>query len=284
MPWHITSFYQFTPQTSSEIAARKGQLEAGLEGMLGLILLAPEGINGTVAGTQEQIQSFKQIVGGDLHYKDSTSEEAPFKTARVVVKPEIVGMKRPDIFPEEDENYHLSAREWHEMLSAENPPIVIDTRNWYETKIGVFKGAVDPGITTFSQWGEFADTADLPKDQPVLIYCTGGIRCEKVMVDLRARGLEKVYQLRDGILGYLAEYPDGLFEGECFVFDDRVAVDAQLKPTERYGLCPGCGAPEEPRSICRWCKGPSTVCPKCEADWDEACSKTCRDRIRRHLA
>lgn len=276
MPWHITSFYQFTPQSSTEIAARKAQFEAGLGGMVGQILLAPEGINGTVAGTAEQVEAFKDLVGRDVRYKDSVSDAAPFRHARVDVRKEIVTMKRPDLAPDIEENGHLTAEEWHRMLTSGEPHVLVDTRNRYETKIGTFRGAIDPEIDHFSQWGAFADSAGLDPETPVMIFCTGGIRCEKVMLDLRARGLEKVYQLRDGILGYLAEYPDGEFEGECFVFDERVAVDGWLRPSERYRLCPGCGNPEDHRTPCPSCGEASAVCADCRPTWGDFCSKACR--------
>lgn len=257
-------------------------------GVIGLVLIAPEGINGTVAA-QTELADFKAFVSGlraaflNMSYKDSESEAAPFRDLRVEVRKEIVGMKRTDLLPLEQENGHLTPREWHELLESGEELTLIDTRNRYETRLGVFKGAVDPGIDHFSHWPDYADKAEIPRDKPVLIYCTGGIRCEKVALDLLSRGFDKVFQLRDGILGYLAEYPEGFFQGECFVFDDRVAVDSNLEPTSRYGICPACGQPAESDARCEWCESGSFVCPSCREQWGTACSKTCRDRIQRHV-
>lgn len=287
--WHVTSFYRFLPFSEAELPARRDQILAWLEGhqCLGLVLLAPEGINATIAGSQEAMDTFKAFLADeigvtDASFKDSQSERRPFRDLRVVIREEIVGLKRPDLAPFDPDQGHLSPKEWHEMLEGDENPVLIDTRNHYETKIGIFPGAIDPNITNFSEWGAYADKADLPKDRPIMIYCTGGIRCEKVMLDLRERGFEKVFQLRDGILGYLEEYPEGHFQGECFVFDDRVAVDANLTPSKIYDVCPGCGGPAESKFNCAWCEGPSFVCEDCRPNWLEACSKTCRDRLQRH--
>jgi UPF0176 protein len=290
MKWAVTSFYRFLSLDAEQIARHRQEVGDWLAAneFVGLVILAPEGINGTVAGPVDLIADFKthltqSIRGLDgISFKDSTCPQAPFRGLRVEIRSEIVGMKRPDIVPLEPENGHLSPREWHELLDSGRPVTLIDTRNQYETRLGLFRGARDPGLDHFSHWPEYAERAEIPRDRPVMIYCTGGIRCEKVALDLRSRGFEKVYQLRDGILGYLAEYPDGYFEGECFVFDDRVAVDSDLQPTAKYGICPACGEPAESRAPCGWCEGPSFICPSCEPEWSSACSKTCRDRIQRH--
>lgn len=285
----VTSFYRFVPLGDERLGEIRSELKAWMAGhaVLGLVVLANEGINGTVAGEPANIGEFKVFVGGllglnDLRFKDSTCEEPPFHRVSVDIRSEIVGMKRPDLVPDSVENSHLSPREWHEILASDQPKVVIDTRNRYETLAGKFKGAVDPGLSHFSEWGKYLDSAEIPEDVPVLIYCTGGIRCEKAILELRRRGRENVYQLRDGILGYLAEYPDGFYEGDCFVFDDRVAVDRNLQPSGRYGICPGCGLTSDAKQTCGWCGADFFLCAECEVSWEGGCSKTCRDRIRRH--
>lgn len=256
-------------------------------GLMGLALLAPEGINATVAGAEGPIESFKVLIRGvlgndEIRFKDSVSQIPPFKRVTVDIRTEIVGLKRPDLTPNATEDHHLSAREWHEMLGSDEPKIVIDTRNGYETSLGMFHGAIDPSLDRFSDWSGYLDKEPLPTDQPILIYCTGGIRCEKAILDMRAHGFERVYQLRDGILGYLAEYPDGQFEGECFVFDDRVSLGSDLLPTGNFGICPGCGLTSGAKKACSWCGEAYFVCPRCEPTWDPVCSKTCLDRWSRH--
>jgi len=253
--------------------------------MSGLVLLAPEGINGTVAGDSESIEDYKSFVQselGEIRFKDSISKVPPFHRTSVDIRREIVGMKRPDLVPTRAEDNHLSPSEWHAFLESDRPRLLIDTRNRYETQLGIFEGAVDPNLASFSDWSAYFDESKIDPSTPVLIYCTGGIRCEKVMLEMRSRGFGEVYQLRDGILGYLAEFPEGHFKGECFVFDDRVALDAHLQPTQRYGICPACGLPSGNRKTCGWCEGTFYLCEGCEEKWPGACSKTCRDRIERH--
>jgi UPF0176 protein len=287
--WSITSFYRFLPLTDERVADLREAIEARMQQdqLLGLIIVSPEGVNGTLAGGHHEIESFEtylveQLHGEELRFKRSVSAEAPFHRVSVVIRQEIVGLKRPDLVPESPEDRHLSPAEWHAWLASDRPRTVIDTRNRYETRIGKFSEAVDPDLSNFSSWAEYAESGAVPKDVPVLIYCTGGIRCEKVLLDLRQRGYHDVYQLRDGILGYLAEYPNGFYEGECYVFDDRVAVDQNLQPTQRYATCPGCGLPADAARTCGRCGDSYVVCPDCEANWGPVCSKPCRDLYLRH--
>jgi len=285
--WHITSFYRFVRIEESGLGALKSELKGWMlaRGMKGLVIVAPEGINGTVSGSLETIGDFKSYIRSlievaDLRFKDSESTVRPFRRLSVDCRDEIVGMKRTDLVPESEEDHHLTASEWHAMITSENPPVVIDTRNKYETLAGKFRGAVDPALKTFSDLPEYLDSSNLPKDEPVLIYCTGGIRCEKAILAMRDRGFDKVYQLRDGILGYLAEFPNGEYEGDCFVFDDRVALDQALQPSGRYGICPGCGLTSNDKRQCDICARDYFVCTECNPTWPPVCGKTCRDRWR----
>lgn len=292
-PWFVTSFYRFTRLSEAQVDEIRSALECWMKEheVLGLVLVATEGVNGTVAGTsREGIAAFKAMIQGlvgldDFPFKDSESDLPPFHRVSVDRRREIVGMKRPDLVPESTEDNHLSPREWHEWLESGRPALVVDTRNAYETQLGKFKGAIDPDLKTFSDWGAYLEKGELPTDVPVLIYCTGGIRCEKAILEMRGRGFEQVYQLRDGILGYLAEYPEGHYEGECFVFDDRVAVDKDLKPTERFGVCPACGLPASEKFECVRCGEEYYRCPTCEERWSSpVCSKACLDRYTRDEA
>jgi UPF0176 protein len=287
-PWHITSFYRFLTVPADEVRSVRDELLAVMRQaeLMGLTIVAPEGINGTVAGSWPGVEALKahltQRFSSEVRFKDSISEEPPFRRLSVVTRREIVGMKRPELVPSAPYDHHLSPSEWHAMLSSPRPPLVIDTRNSYEFGVGRFRGAIDPGLKSFSEWGDHLRLAEYPKDEPVLIYCTGGIRCEKAILEMRAQGFEKVYQLRDGILGYLAEYPEGHYEGECYVFDDRVAVDAHLRPSSRFSTCPGCGLAADVERHCAWCGEPFRTCEGCMDSWPDACDKTCRDRLQRH--
>ncbi len=219
MSWYVTSFYQFYEIPVEELGKLRFDIKERMAelAMVVLIILAPEGINGTVSGVENDISSFKKwlndLVPGEIRYKDSQTDAAPFKKISVIERPEIVSLKMQGVVPSEDVNTYLSPSEWHAMLEADGPKVVIDTRNRYETKVGTFRGAMDPDIKAFSEWPSYVESLDLEPETPVLIFCTGGIRCEKAGLILNSKGLKKVYQLRDGILGYLAEYPDGYFDG-----------------------------------------------------------------------
>lgn len=288
--WNVTAFYRFFPISESEMPDLRARLRLAMEEdqIRGLVIVAPEGINGTVASLGD-LTAFKTFVQSlvedrDVRFKDSVSEQPPFKRTTVVIRSEIVGLKRTDLVPETVQDHHLTPAEWHAMLSQPNPPLLIDTRNDYEVGVGKFKGAIDPGIRSFSQWSEYLQQSDFSREEPVMIYCTGGIRCEKAILAMREEGFQNIYQLRDGILGYLEEYPEGLYEGECYVFDDRVAVDAQLQPTQRFGTCPGCGLAAEAIHQCTWCGEDYHRCSECDEKWPPVCSKTCKDRYDRHGA
>ncbi len=286
MMHHVTSFYRFIPFTPARLEGLRAEIEQFMETaeIKGLVILAEEGINATICGSADAIRNFKMRLSTWLGaegttFKDSTSEKLPFRRVGVVIRPEIVTLKRSDLRPR-DERSHLSPAEWHEWLTSGREFTLVDTRNAYETKAGKFRGAVDPGLKHFSDWDAYLDQADLPKDKPVLMYCTGGIRCEKAILLMREKGWGEIYQLKDGILAYLEEFPEGEYEGECYVFDERVAVDPHLRPTERWFNCPGCGLTSENPRTCEVCGAACAICEDCQTSWPWVCSKRCRDRLR----
>jgi UPF0176 protein len=186
----------------------------------------------------------------------------------------------------------VSPAEWDRLLRTDPNVVLVDTRNDYEVAIGRFRGAVDPGLETFHGWDDWVENHPVPPGAKVLIYCTGGIRCEKAILSLQERGVDDVWQLDGGILRYLEEFPDGgMFDGECFVFDERVAVDNHLAPTVRWVKCPHCGDPAEAGSVagaCPYCGVDAVVCDGCRAlartgeSADRgACSRNCAYHVRR---
>ena len=242
----ITAAYAFFPLTAEELPLLQAELKAfGTEqGMKGLVLLAPEGVNSTVCGTPEAIHAWKQrlrALRSDIAFKDSSADGLVFRRWSVKVKPELITFKQPGVAPR-GAHKHLSPAAWRAML-ARDDVVVVDTRNTYETAIGAFRGALAPDIRHFTEFPDAIRAAAIPKDKTVLLYCTGGIRCEKAVYTMEQQGYESVYQLDGGILAYLEEYPDDAFEGECFVFDHRVAVDQHLRPSRTYRLCAVCGDP-----------------------------------------
>lgn len=274
--WHITTFYRFLPIAAEGLEGIVATWTEFLESrqVVGTLLVAEEGINATLAGSESairesQVQIRAEFGGSEVRFKDSTAAKQPFRKLVVETRPEIVGMKRRDLVPTEDQHRHLTPQEWHEWLNSDRPKFVLDTRNRYETFAGKFRGAIDPGLDRFSDFGNYLRSGDVPKDVPVLIYCTGGIRCEKAILEMEAQGFQDVYQLRDGILGYLQEFPEGEWEGECFVFDDRIAVDANLQPTERFGLCAGCGSTLDRRQTASVGLPANDLCDRCQSKQSE---------------
>lgn len=235
----------------------------------GTLLLANEGINGTIAGPRAGIDA---VLGwlredprlADLEHKESFHDEHPFLRTKVKLKKEIVTMGVEGIDPNRTVGTYLSPEEWNAVIS-DPETILIDTRNDYEVEVGTFKGAINPETRTFREFPDYVkDTLDPAKHKKVAMFCTGGIRCEKSTAYLKEQGFEEVYHLKGGILKYLEEMPreDSLWEGECFVFDERVTVDHDLNPGE-FDQCHACRRPisDEEKASEKFQLGVS--CPKC---------------------
>lgn len=281
----ICAFYYFKTLTATEVAQLKLELEQMAEGraIRGLVLIGREGINMTISGSIEGVEAFKAWLAArmdvaDPQFKDSFADKHPFHVFRVKVKKEIVTLGAPDLIPQGPCN-HISPAEWHEKLNS-GEAVVLDTRNDYEVEIGKFKNAIDFGIKEFHEFPEKLRQAGIPKEREILIYCTGGIRCEKAMLEMKRQGFERVYQLDGGILNYIKEYPRQGFEGECFVFDYRVAVDQNLAPSEKYKLCAHCGQPSTTEVACSLCPQSGIVCHHCQDQGIKTCSKNCENHAR----
>lgn len=279
----VTTFYKFFKLTTERVGEIKDELMLFCEArnIRGLLLLGTEGCNATMAGEKKAIDELKAHLQeisevGALVFKDSTASKQPFKRLKIDIREEIVTLKRPDIYPENDKNCHLTPTEWDNVLKSNDDFVLIDTRNIYETEMGMFKGAVDPRINHFSEFPAFVQSQNYPKEKKILMYCTGGIRCEKALVYMQQEGFSNVYQLDGGILNYFKEVPDGAFEGECFVFDHRVALDKELNPTSSYTLCPHCGNPAKEKIVCLQCGTEKNICSSCAKTSERnTCSKNC---------
>ena len=235
----------------------------------GTLLLAPEGINGTIAGSRDGVDSILKWLDGDerfseLRRKESFTDEMPFNRAKVKLKREIVTMGVEDIDPNDITGTYVKPEDWNELIS--DPEVtLIDTRNEYEVGIGTFKNAINPHTTSFREFPDYAKTHLNPeKNKKVAMFCTGGIRCEKSTAYLKSLGFDQVYHLQGGILRYLEEIEEeaSLWEGECFVFDDRVTVDQQLEKGQ-YDQCHACRMPisEQDKRSNAYVQGLS--CPHC---------------------
>jgi UPF0176 protein len=275
----VAALYRFA-RFADPAALREPLLATCLaRGVRGTLLLAHEGINGTIAGTSEAVEAvlaqIRTLPGcADLEVKDSWAETMPFHRTKVRLKREIVTMGQPDIDPLEDVGHYVKPADWNALIDRPDT-IVIDTRNDYEVRVGSFAGAIDPKTHSFSEFPDWFRAnrdallagAEKPK---VAMFCTGGIRCEKATAFLKAEGVEHVYHLKGGILKYLETVPqeESRFEGECFVFDQRVTVTHGLA-TGTHELCHACRMPisAEDRASPLYAVGVS--CPACYDSRDD---------------
>lgn len=232
----IAAFYAFREYPVLDLAEMRVELKASMlnNQIRGTIILASEGFNGTICGEPTELAAFitdaERILKQEIAYKSSFSGEAPFRRSEVKLKPEIVTLKR-EIEIDDGIGSHIKPGDWNELI-LDPDVFLIDSRNDYEFKTGTFRAAVNPEVNKFSDLPDFiAKTLDPAKHKKVAMFCTGGIRCEKLAPYMKGLGFENVYQLEGGILKYLEDVPaeESLWEGECFVFDSRVSVDRELQ-------------------------------------------------------
>lgn len=271
----VAAFYKFAslPDFSAHQAPLRATAEEG--GVKGTILLAPEGVNGTIAGTRDGVDTvlahLKSLPGcAEFDWKESYTDENPFLRMKVRLKKEIVTMGVEGIDPGKSHERYVEPHDWNRVISDPDT-IVIDTRNDYEVSIGTFEGAINPETTSFREFPEwFRKFREEKKFKKVAMFCTGGIRCEKSTAFLRSEGVEDVVHLKGGILKYLETVPEdeSLWRGECFVFDNRVSVGHDLSPGT-YDMCHACRQPitEEDKASKHY--SPGVSCPHCHDKYSE---------------
>ncbi len=272
----VAALYHFT--RFDDPAALKPGVEAACRdaGVKGTILLATEGVNGTIAGSRQGIDAalaYLRALPGCalLDWKESEAAEQPFLRLKVRLKKEIVTLGQPGVDPTSQVGTYVSPADWNDLIDRDDV-ILIDTRNDYEVGIGQFKGAIDPGTTSFR---EFPDWWRANKDayagKKVAMYCTGGIRCEKASSYLLSKGVDEVFHLKGGILKYLEHIPpsESSWDGECFVFDNRVSVGHGLKQGP-YDLCHACRRPISEADKASDVYQPGVQCPHCVDEYTEA--------------
>lgn len=261
----IAALYHFT-RFADPAAIRPALLDlCQTQQVKGTLLLANEGINGTIAGPRAGIDAvlthIRTLPGcADLEWKEATSDHPPFARMKVRLKKEIVTMGQPDVDPKARVGNYVEPEDWNDLIRSDDV-VLIDTRNDYEVAIGTFEGAIDPKTDTFRefpQWWE--DNKDRFHNKRVAMFCTGGIRCEKSTNFLLGQGVEDVYHLKGGILRYLEEMPadDSTWQGECFVFDNRVSV--------------GHGLAEGPHILCHGCRRPILPSDKSRPEYEHGVS------------
>lgn len=276
MMYMIAAFYRFTP--IADTAALQSTLKASLTplGLRGTLLIAPEGINGTLAGTQGAMEALLTLLHTQVglpgdEVKFSEASAMPFHKLKIRQKREIITFGHPEADPATLSGEYVAPSDWNALI-ADPEVLVLDTRNRYETRLGSFADAVDPGLDQFAEFAAYVrENLDPTRHPKVAMFCTGGIRCEKASAFLRQEGFAEVYHLKGGILKYLEEVPaeDSRWQGECYVFDHRMAVGHGLT-TGRYVMCFACGEAlsEADRADPRFEEGAS--CPLCYETTSEA--------------
>lgn len=263
--WTVAALYRFV--ALSDLPKLQAEIKAACiaNDVYGTILIAPEGINGTIAGIGGKLEAvinlldhLADVKSGELKYSTSTGK--PFLRMKVRVKKEIITMAAPEANPTKIVGTYVKPEDWNDLIK--DPEVtVLDTRNDYETAVGIFKGAIDPGIQKFTDFKDFvSEKLDPKKNKKIAMFCTGGIRCEKASAYMLAHGFEEVYHLQGGILKYLETIPaeGSMWDGECFVFDRRVAVG--------HGLTEGC------HDICYGCRFPLNDGDKDQTEYEEGVS------------
>ena len=284
---NVVSFYRFTDVADPDKVKARLQVICDRNGLLGTVLVANEGVNGTLAGTAEAVQSVFEwlhetlVLAGPIEGRWTETDEAPFRRMRVKVKREIVTLGRPDIRPDKMTGKHVGVDEWNALIS-DPETLVIDTRNQYEFEVGTFRNAVDPETDSFREFPDFAEKlAETDPNRPLAMFCTGGIRCEKATALMLELGFNEVYHLQGGILKYLEDVDDdkNLWEGECFVFDTRVAVDRD-RAEGGYVQCHACRRPLSSEDIASPDYREGVSCPKCVTSLDESRAARLEERRR----
>ncbi len=282
----VAALYKFT--AFDDPAALKGPLLTCCldEGVRGTLLLAPEGINGTIAGLADGIANVLEAVRalpgcGDIEWKESHTAEMPFNRMKVRLKREIVTMGQPGVDPTAVVGRYVEPSDWNALIAAPDV-VVIDTRNDYEVALGTFDGSIDPHTASFGEFPAWwTENRDRFEGKRVAMFCTGGIRCEKSTNYLLAQGVEEVFHLKGGILKYLEEVPEdqSRWTGDCFVFDKRVSVGHGLKEGPHV-LCYACRMPLAPDDLLRDDYEAGVSCRHCIGAHSDADRARFRERQR----
>jgi UPF0176 protein len=273
--YSVFALYKFFDFDDFQEWQNKLKTHCKSSGIKGTILLSPEGINGTVAGPRQSLEDLAALLKtddrmDDLVIKMSESPEMPFLRMKVKLKKEVIPMGRPTPKPSEVTGTFVKPEDWNDLISDPDV-ILIDTRNDYEVRLGTFKGAIDPKTENFSDFPAFIEKQkELKPETKVAMFCTGGIRCEKASAYMLDEGFEEIFQLKGGILNYLETVPQdkSLWEGDCFIFDNRVALDHDLEPTD-HDLCFGCREPVAPDEKSHPNYEAGVSCMRCAGSHDE---------------
>ena len=283
-------FYKFVPIGDPIAFQKEHHALCTSLGLKGKVLVASEGINGCVSGSEDAIARYKKILTSDerfadLVFKEGDTASHTFRKMFVRVRKEIITTKFHS--PIEKRAPYLSPQELKEWYEKGEDFIIVDARNDYESRIGKFKNAIAPSIRNFQQWPEAVEELKKFRGKKIVTYCTGGIRCEKASAYMKEMGFENVFQLHGGILAYGKECGNAFWEGKCFVFDERIVVDIETHAiSEPISHCVLCRLPSASYHNCAHtkCDEYFIACEKCHAELEGCCSKNCRNIAIRNAA
>lgn len=285
-PVRVAAFYRFADLPDFREMRDVLRDVAESHGVRGTVLMAAEGVNGTIAGSPDGVEAVlihlrSDARLADLTARDSETDSMPFRRLRVRLKKEIVTLGQPGVNPNEIVGTYVDPQDWNAVIDDPDT-IVIDARNAYEVAIGTFEGAIDPETESFRELPDWINDHEEVRQAPrVAMFCTGGIRCEKSTSWLKAQGVRDVLHLKGGILNYLEQIPEAesKWRGDCFVFDDRVSVRHGLVPGD-YSMCRACGGPVAPEDV----KSPhferGVSCPSCVTTYTDNDRARFRERQR----
>jgi len=286
MSYTVTAFYQFTPLADASASHDAYKQALAPLDLCGTLLVAPEGINGMIAGSPDAIEIMLSILRertGLLRQdvKFSLAQDKPFNRLKIRLKREIITFNQPTADPSRLPGTYVAPKDWNRLL--DDPEVsVLDTRNRYETAIGKFANASDPQIDSFIDFAAYVGSKlDTAKNKKIAMYCTGGIRCEKASAFMRSEGFHEVYHLQGGILRYLEEVPESesRWQGDCYVFDKRMAVGHGLG-TGKYSMCSCCGYPLSAADLMRPLHEAGVSCVYCHGQTSPADKARFRVRQR----
>ena len=281
--YKVISFYKYVKIEDPEILMKEHLNWCSENGLKGKVYLAKEGISGSIFGDDELTRKYKNYLKGykifeDIWFKETPTDSVAFSKMHVRVKEEIVnsGLRStklehtaPKLTPEQLLKFYEDKKDF----------VIVDARNWYESKIGKFKNAITPQITHFREWPKVVESLSEYKDKTIVTYCTGGIRCEKASAYMREQGFKDVYQIDGGILNYVLQFPDTYWEGGMFVFDDRRVFEPNTKDELKYTAnCHFCGKPTSYHINCHNidCDKIIVSCHDCKVEKEYCCSDECR--------
>jgi UPF0176 protein len=281
--YRVISFYKYIDIENPESFVNEHLKWCLQNDLKGKVYVASEGISGSIFGTKEQTDLYKKKLTSynifkDIWFKETDTDQAAYTKMHVRIKSEIVNSMLKDVDPKKG-GKRLSPDELLRLYEEGKEFVIVDARNWYESKIGKFKNAITPNVTHFREWPNVVESLKDFKDKTVVTYCTGGIRCEKASAYMVKEGFKDVYQLDGGILNFINKYPDTYWQGSMFVFDDRKVIEPNTREDLKYiAECEFCGKSTSYYINCHNidCDKIIVICHDCKIDNDYCCSDDCR--------